>query len=256
LYFALMRRGQGAGEKLGRLLGPLVPEPPKRAARRVLGRRYHQLFPGWHRDVVGGRWEEVGALQTDFLVEHGLRPEHRLLDVGCGSLRAGVPLIRYLEPGHYFGIDSSAQLLAAGRLEVEQAGLSDKAPVLRCDPRFAVDSFGERFDYALAHSVFTHVPINSILVCLLRVGAALRRPGGRFYATFFENPRGTKRLDELTHPRPDGPAVPTRPDCDPYHHGLDLFEWLCEGTALRVEYLGDWGSPTGQKMLLFTPRDG
>ena len=38
-----------------------------------------------HRDYVGGRWEELGRLQFDFLCDHGLRPEHVLLDVACGE---------------------------------------------------------------------------------------------------------------------------------------------------------------------------
>jgi hypothetical protein len=41
---------------------------------------------GDHQSVIGGLWDEVGQLQHDFLVAHGLQPTHRLLDVGCGSL--------------------------------------------------------------------------------------------------------------------------------------------------------------------------
>jgi SAM-dependent methyltransferase len=242
-----------AAVSLARRVGPHLPEPAKRTARRAMGRHYHRLFPGWHRDVVGGRWEQVGALQASFLVEQGLRPEHRLLDVGCGALRAGSHLVRYLEPGNYYGIDASDELLAAGRYELEREGLAGRAPTLRHDARFGVESFGQEFDFAIAHSVFTHIPINSILVCLLKMAPVLRRPGGRFYATFFENPRGTKRLDVLEHPRPGEAPELTHPDADKYHYGFDLFEWLCEGTGLRVEYLGDWGSPTEQKMLLFRP---
>jgi SAM-dependent methyltransferase len=236
-------------------MGPRLPEQAKRTVRRAMGRRFYRLFPEWHRGVVGGRWDQMGALQASFLIERGLRPEHRLLDLGCGSLRAGLHLVRYLEPGHYYGIDASDELLAAGRYELERHGLADRSPTLRHDAGFGVDSFGQQFDYAIAHSVFTHIPINSILVCLLMVDRVLRRPGGRFYASFFENPRGTKRLDVLTHPRP-GETTPgvTQPDADKYHYGFDLFEWLCEGTGLRVEYIGEWGSPTAQKMLVFTPR--
>jgi SAM-dependent methyltransferase len=239
--------------QLARLVGPRLPAPVQRGIRRAMGRRYYRLFPDWHRGVVGGRWEQMGALQKSFLIEQGLRPEHRLLDVGCGSLRAGIQLIPYLDPGHYYGIDASAELLAAGEVELERAGLSDRAPALRCDASFDVGSFGEQFDYVIAHSVFTHIPINSILVCLLEVSQVLRPPDGRFYASFFENPRGTKRLDVLTHPQPDGTPGATYPDADRYHYGLDLFEWLCEGTGLRVDYIGEWGSVTAQKMLVFSP---
>ncbi|MGG6294672.1 hypothetical protein ACQ4M4_09620 [Leptolyngbya sp. AN02str] len=54
---------------------------------------WRQLTPeeikaGKHRQFIGGLWEELGQLQFDFLKENGLLPEHRLLDMGCGSLRA------------------------------------------------------------------------------------------------------------------------------------------------------------------------
>jgi hypothetical protein len=59
----------------------------------------------WHREVVGGMWDLIGHLQFEFLIGQGLQPHHYLLDGGGGSLRGGVHLIRYLEPGHYFGVD-------------------------------------------------------------------------------------------------------------------------------------------------------
>src|ERR1019366_5661529 len=34
-------------------------------------------------------WLEVGRFQFDYLVTHGLRKEHRFLDIGCGNLRLG-----------------------------------------------------------------------------------------------------------------------------------------------------------------------
>src|SRR5271155_3139558 len=67
------------------------------------------------RGFVGGLWHELGELQFRFLVEHGLRPEHVLLDIACGSLRAGVRLIPYLAEGNYLGIDIDGDLIAHGR---------------------------------------------------------------------------------------------------------------------------------------------
>ena len=37
---------------------------------------------GRHREVIGGMWDAVGALQLDFMKGQGLAPQHRLLDVG------------------------------------------------------------------------------------------------------------------------------------------------------------------------------
>src|SRR5215472_262077 len=83
-----------------------------------------EVRAGRHRECVGGLWEEVGQLQLDFLVAQGLMPHHRLLDIGCGSLRGGVKLIRYLCAGHYAGIDLHESLLNAGyEIELAREGL-------------------------------------------------------------------------------------------------------------------------------------
>lgn len=44
-----------------------------------------------YRAFVGppAKYDVMGALQLSVLTSLGLRQEHKLLDVGCGSLRAG-----------------------------------------------------------------------------------------------------------------------------------------------------------------------
>src|SRR5712691_3540887 len=88
-----------------------------------------EVRAGRHRACVGGLWDEIGQLQIDFLVSRGLLPHHRLLDVGCGSLRGGVKLIKYLDAGHYAGIDLHESLLDAGyEIELAKEGLTHKLP--------------------------------------------------------------------------------------------------------------------------------
>jgi len=84
---------------------------------------------GQHREIVGGLWHEIGRLQYQFLIDQGLQPSHTLLDVGCGSLRGGVYLIRYLEAGNDIGVDINQSLLDAGfDIELKQSGLQYKIP--------------------------------------------------------------------------------------------------------------------------------
>jgi SAM-dependent methyltransferase len=196
-------------------------------------------------------WEELGQLQFDFLRAQGLEPAHHLLDIGCGSLRAGVHFAGYLADGHYCGIDAKAPSLEAGRRELANAGLAGRTVHLAHDPTFGFDAFDRQFDFALAHSVFTHIDINAILTCLLRVEKVLK-PGAALFATYFENPAGTRRLDVLEQPRGDGGSHRTTVEANPYHYGLDLFEWLCEPTSLAVDRVVDWSHPRSQKMLAFT----
>jgi SAM-dependent methyltransferase len=59
-------------------------------------------------------FESAGRLQLATLVREGLYPYSRLLDVGCGCLRAGYWLIRLLDPGCYYGIEPNTKMLQAG----------------------------------------------------------------------------------------------------------------------------------------------
>src|SRR6516165_1422491 len=107
----------------------------------------------WHREAVGGLWEDMGRLQLDFLTSQGLKPEHKLLDIGCGSMRGGVHFVSYLEKGNYSGVDRDRALLDAGRIELESHGLLWKAPLLAEITDFGLVRLGARFDFLLAQSL-------------------------------------------------------------------------------------------------------
>lgn len=205
--------------------------------------------PEWHRKW--GLWEEIGKLQFDFLVEKGLKPNHYFLDVGCGSLRGGVHFIRYLEPEHYFGIDKDGALLDAGQnIELKRYNLIEQNPILIQMDNFDFQSLNTQFNYALAQSVFTHLPLNNIIRCIMNIEKVLV-PDGQFYATFFENPQGKLNLEPIMHPRTDGKPIVTYFDKNPFHYDFETIEHICEGTSLKVEHIGDWNHPRDQKMLVF-----
>ena len=199
-----------------------------------------------HREFVGGMWDEIGVLQLNFLQQHGLMPDHHLLDVGCGALRGGVHFIRYLEAGHYCGIDINASLIAAGEKELEPENLLVKHPNLLVNEQFEFGRFGRTFDYAMAVSVFTHLPMNHIVRCLAEIRKALGN-GGLFFATFFESPAAA-HLEPITH---TPGSVKTNYDKDPFHYSFEEFQWMAQIADMRVELTGEWDHPRDQRMLSF-----
>ena len=67
-----------------------------------------------HRNFIGDKWDEIGKLQFDFLKDEGLKPHHKLIDIGCGSLRGGIHFIKYLDKFNYFGTDINNNLIRLG----------------------------------------------------------------------------------------------------------------------------------------------
>jgi SAM-dependent methyltransferase len=212
-----------------------------------------EVAAGKHRAFIGGHWETHGLHQVEFLTAHGLRPEHTFLDVGCGAFRAGRHLVDLLDAGNYYGVDANRSLIESGY----DAELTDaqraKLPTanLRANDRFDVD-FGVRFDMAIAQSVFTHVSLNHVRLCLYRV-AKVMRPGGKFYVTFNEEPTSTP-LDAIVRRRKGGRVYLTEQNIFWYYR--DDLRWAASFSPWRFRYLGEWGYPGKQQMVELTRLPG
>jgi cyclopropane fatty-acyl-phospholipid synthase-like methyltransferase len=182
-----------------------------------------------------------------FLIESGLKPSHKLLDIGCGCLRGGVHYVNYLQESHYYGLDINASLIEAGKVEVEKSGLAAKKPKLIVDDKFSFDKFGEKFDFMVSVSVFTHLPMNIIVRCLISARENLA-PNGIYYATFFNAP--TPAHIETIEQQPGG--IITNFDSDPFHYSVEELAYMAKLAKLTLNVIGDWGHPRNQKMAAFS----
>jgi SAM-dependent methyltransferase len=108
-------------------------------------------------------FERVGRLQLITLLRAGIYPQSKVLDIGCGCLRGGYWLIHFLAPGHYCGIEPNRTMLEAGlRHLLEPEALRTKQPRFTHDASFDASIFGERFDFFLARSIWTHASKDQI----------------------------------------------------------------------------------------------
>ena len=126
-------------------------------------------------------------------------------------------------------------------------GLGDKLPTLLVDDHFRLGKFGEKFDYMVSVSLFTHLPMNIIIRCLSMARRELK-PKGVYFATFFEAPYSA-HLDEIVQ-EPGG--IVTKYDVDPFHCSLEELSWMGTASGLDTEIIGDWDHPRNQKMAAFT----
>jgi len=130
-----------------------------------------QKFEALARDqfygVPVGNFEFAGREQLTYLLNEGLDPNSKVLDIGCGVLRAGYWLTHFLNPGCYCGIESHKGRLEAGiRGILEPEILKCKAPRFDTNPNFDTSVFGEKFDFFLAYSIWTHASKRQIQIML------------------------------------------------------------------------------------------
>ncbi len=102
-------------------------------------------------------FEKGGRRQLTSLLNEGLVPESKVLDIGCGCLRNAYWLIRFLDPGAYHGIESVRQRVEYGlQYLFTSAEVELKMPRFDFNPHFDTSVFGTRFDFFLAGSIWSH----------------------------------------------------------------------------------------------------
>jgi SAM-dependent methyltransferase len=132
-----------------------------------------------------GDFERIGRLGFTVLLQEGLRPSSRVLDVGCGALRLGYWLMRFLDPGRYFGIEPQQSMVETGLHDLIEPEI-----VARAQPRFSSNDdfdfsvFDERFDFVYARSIWTHASKPQIS-SMLSSFAANTSPGAVFLASYY-----------------------------------------------------------------------
>jgi hypothetical protein len=140
------------------------------------------------RSAVGPpeRYDLMGASQFSLLCALGLREHHRLLDIGCGSLRGGRLSISYLAAGGYTGIEPNRRLVEEGI--AHNLGGQDlialKMPEFRYNDQF--DATGaEPFQFIVAQSIASHTGPAMTRQLLAAVKTSLATPGVAV-VTFFD----------------------------------------------------------------------
>jgi SAM-dependent methyltransferase len=181
-------------------------------------------------------WLTLGSMQFDYLLGHGLAPGDRMLEIGCGNLRAGWRFIDYLGTGDYYGLDISPDILVAAQQTLVQRGLQEKLPrlsvVRNLDFAFLPDA---HFRVVHAHSVFSHSPLPVIEECLAHVGRVLA-PGGWFDFTF---DRTTGREHQVLR--------------EDFYYRTETLVALAEKHGLAARFMDDWEElPHGQSKIRVT----
>jgi len=171
---------------------------------RLTGRR-DPLVPPRGLWFVGGRkgYATTNEQYLAFFTAAGLRPEHAVLDIGCGIGIMAARLARFLTTGRYEGFD----IVKVGT-DWATAHISAKYPDFHFthadvynrhyNPHSQIKgetySFpysNSRFDFAFAKSVFTHMTPQSVQQYLRETARVVKSGGTAVVTAFLINPEST-----------------------------------------------------------------
>ena len=117
-----------------------------------IGDRHYRAYIG-----PPDEYDLVSAMSFNLLTACGLRQNHKLLDIGCGSLRLGRLLIPYLNTCNYIGLDPNKWLIDDGiRYEVGPSLIELRQPTFIHDSGLGSLDSETKFDYVVAQSIFSH----------------------------------------------------------------------------------------------------
>lgn len=147
-----------------------------------------------YKSYVGNpkHYELIGKIVFDLLLGCGLKPEYKLLDIGCGSLRVGKHLIDYLDQNNYYGIEPNKIIFDAGFYR-ELTDDGRKKNIKYSDNKnFCLQIFYTTFDFILANSIFIHACKRQIEKCFDEVNKVLK-DNGKFVFSFIEGKDNEKK---------------------------------------------------------------
>lgn len=102
-------------------------------------------------------FELAGRQQIVALLNEGMLPESRVVEIGCGCLRIAYWLVRFLDSGCYFGIEPARQRVELGKKYLMTPEILDaKCPQFDFNADMNTSIFGQKFDFFLARSIWTH----------------------------------------------------------------------------------------------------
>ena len=180
-----------------------------------------------------GQWDEHRRYQLAFLKEEGLSNSSSLLEFGCGPLTLGVPLVKYLNPQNYVGIDVRPSVINIAYREIYRNNLVSKNPRLIVANDFGREVLREhKFNFIWAFSMLFHLE-DQLVDRLFESAASLLEQEGRLYANINTDVEESTWLEFPFNKRP-----PTFYEDVAKQHGFNMVvRGTLESTGFRLDSL-------------------
>lgn len=168
---------------------------------------------------------ESGEDDLALLKEFGLKPEHTLMEYGCGWLRAGNNFINYLEPGHYFGNDPAGERIRIGREIFSIRNIEERNPSFFVNENNDLSWMnGRKVDFIWCHAVLGHIPMADCEDIIKNMPTAMHE-GTKFLFTY--NP--------IPDSRDEDPNALVTEDVRNFLQPSAFFRQVCERYGMEFE---------------------
>jgi hypothetical protein len=174
------------------------------------------------------------------------------IDIGAGDIVLGEFLSEIGIPKVFYAQDLSEPSLKSGIKRIQKTG--SKVDVFRT---LVSDNFDfsdiEEFslDYAFSNSLFSHLSINSILLCLRNLAPKMK-VGSKYFSSMIVIPGGDETQPyDWSNLEKKGANIISHPTKDPYHYSEEFVAKLSHfNTGFKVVTIHDYGHPF-QKLVEF-----
>jgi len=145
-----------------------------REMRRSLSGACHSVLGNNVKDEPAARREAA-----DFLValrRFGLKRSDRCIEIGCGSLWAAEPVIEFLQPDRFLGLDVTDLFFNAGRQRLRAALLSERRPAFEViSPDSLARGSEFRPQFIFSRKTLVHVAPSALAAFLRQACAMMNR---------------------------------------------------------------------------------
>ncbi len=174
------------------------------------------------------------------------------LDIGAGDIVLGEKLHEIGVPKKFYVQDLSEPSISSGLERLVAAGIDTSIFQSLISSDFSFDSIeDEEVDFAFSNSLFSHLSLNSILLCLRHLSSKMQS-GKSYFSSMIVLPNDIEALDyDWSYMNKLGTNVVSYAIKDPFHYTDSTIRNLLNfRTGFEVKAIHDYGHPF-QKLVEF-----
>jgi hypothetical protein len=174
------------------------------------------------------------------------------IDIGAGDIVLGEFLSEIGTPRVFYAQDLSEPSLKSGIKRINKTGAKMDIFVTLASDNFDFSKVPDSsLDYAFSNSLFSHLSINSILLCLRKLAPKMK-VGGKYFSSMIVISGGDETQPyDWSYLERGGANIISYPTKDPYHYNEEFVATLSHfNTGFKVVTIHDYGHPF-QKLVEF-----